>query len=120
MSRGTFNLRTASPPVSAKSATACCVDDATAAIDCSIERTRLQNARAEDCRTRLIPDVVTGKLDVHEAATKRPEVNPVAKGSRRAKTQAPSDSPILESIGDRLSLRTPAPHQSTVHRNRVR
>ena len=120
MSRGTVDLRTAFPPVPARTATARCVDDATAAIDCSIELTRLQYARPENCRTRLIPDVVTGKLDVREAATERPEVNPVAKGSRRAKTQAPSHSPVLESTGDRLSLRSPAPRQATVHRNRVR
>ena len=56
---------------------------------------------------RLIPGVVTGKLDVREAATERPDVDPLANRSRGDATQAPSDSPILESICDCLSLSGP-------------
>ena len=43
-------------------------DKATAGIDAAIARTRRQIELVQEYRTRLIADVVTGKLDVREAA----------------------------------------------------
>ena len=45
-----------------------CLDKSTAHIDASITRARRQIELIEEYRTRLIADVVTGKLDVREAA----------------------------------------------------
>ena len=54
------------------------LDKATAAIDTSISRTYRQMEVLHEYRTRLIADVVTGKLDVREAAAALPEVDPLA------------------------------------------
>ena len=48
-------------------------DKATTSIDTAIERTRRQIELMEEYRTRLISDVVTGKVDVREAAAQLPE-----------------------------------------------
>jgi restriction endonuclease S subunit len=45
---------------------------ATASIDSSIERTRREISLLREYRTRLIADVVAGKLDVREAASSLP------------------------------------------------
>ena len=80
------------PPSHEQTAIARYLDTTTTAIDRSIELTRRQIALAEEYRTRLISDVVTGKLDVREAAAELPAVDPAANGSRGARTQARSDS----------------------------
>ena len=49
------------------------LDRATVDIDDSIARARRQIELVEEYRTRLIADVVTGKLDVREAAARLPE-----------------------------------------------
>ena len=49
-----------------------------ATIDCSISRAQRQIDLLREYRTRLIADVVTGKLDVREAAAALPEVDPRA------------------------------------------
>ena len=49
------------------------LDKATADLDDSIARTRRQIELVEEYRTRLIADVVTGKLDVREAAARLPD-----------------------------------------------
>ena len=49
------------------------LDKATADIDAAIARTHRQIELIEEYRTRLIADVVTGKLDVREAAAGLPE-----------------------------------------------
>ena len=49
------------------------LDKATASIDTAIDRTRRQIELMEEYRTRLISDVVTGKIDVREAAAQLPE-----------------------------------------------
>ena len=46
---------------------------ATAAVDHAIARTRRQIELVQEYRTRLIADVVTGKLDVREAAAQLPD-----------------------------------------------
>ena len=49
------------------------VDKATAEIDAAISRARRQIELLHEYRTRLIADVVTGKLDVREAAARLPD-----------------------------------------------
>ena len=44
----------------------------------NIERSRREIELVHEYRTRLITDVVTGKLDVREAAASLPEVDPLA------------------------------------------
>ena len=44
-------------------------------------------------RTRLISDVVTGKLEMRGAAARLPEVDPIASGNSRDRIQAPSNPP---------------------------
>ena len=62
------NLSIAIPPREEQSAIEDYLDKATADIDARIVRTRRQIELIEEYRTRLIADVVTGKLDVREAA----------------------------------------------------
>ena len=50
---------------------------ATAAVDTAITRAHCQIELLNEYRTRLIADVVTGKLDVREAAAALPEVDPL-------------------------------------------
>ena len=49
------------------------LDKATAGIDAAIARARRQIELIQEYRTRLIADVVTGKLDVREAAARLPD-----------------------------------------------
>ena len=49
------------------------LDKATAHIDTAITRARRQIELVEEYRTRLIADVVTGKLDVRAAAARLPD-----------------------------------------------
>ena len=52
----------------------------TANISLNIERARRQGDLLQEYRTRLIADVVTGKLDVRRAAATLPKVDPLARG----------------------------------------
>ena len=61
------------PPVSEQTAIVEYLDKATADIDTAIARARRQIELMEEYRTRLIADVVTGKLDVREAASRLPD-----------------------------------------------
>ena len=54
------------------------LDNTTATIDRTLEFTRCQIALLKEYRTRLIADVVTGKVDVREAAVRLPETDPLA------------------------------------------
>ena len=60
------------PPLSEQTAIVEHLDKATADIDTAITRARRQIELLEEYRTRLIADVVTGKLDVREAAAQLP------------------------------------------------
>ena len=86
------SMRIPLPPLPEQTAIARYLDDATATIDRTIELTRSQIALAEEYRTRLISDVVTGKLDVREAAAELPKADPDGNGSRGARTQAQANS----------------------------
>ena len=63
-------IRTAVPPLPEQNAIVAHLDKAMAEIDSAIARVRRQVELLHEYRTRLIADVVTGKLDVREAAAK--------------------------------------------------
>ena len=67
------NFPVALPPLTEQSIIVEYLDKATAAKDLAIARTRRQIDLVQEYRTRLIADVVTGKLDVREAAAQLPE-----------------------------------------------
>ena len=61
------------PPLYEQAAIVEYLDKATAGIGAAIARARRQIELLEEYRTRLVADVVTGKLDVREAAAQLPE-----------------------------------------------
>ena len=66
-------MRLALPPLSEQTAIAAYLDETTADIDAAIARARRQIELLQEYRTRLTADVVTGKLDVREAASQLPD-----------------------------------------------
>ena len=66
------------PPLDEQAAIVRYLDKATADIDIATDRARRQIDLLKEYHTRLIADVVTGKLDVREAATGLPEVDLLA------------------------------------------
>ena len=61
------------PPLPEQIAIVAYLDKATSDIDTAISRTRCQIELLQEYRTRLIADVVTGKIDVREAAAGLPD-----------------------------------------------
>lgn len=61
------------PPFSEQAAIVAYLDKATADIDTAIDRARREIELLGEYRTRLIADVVTGKVDVREAVTELPD-----------------------------------------------
>ena len=88
------SLRMALPPIPEQRAMALFVGDADRRIQRYISATKRQIALLEEYRTRLIADVVTGKLDVRGATADLPEAEPVTTGNRRGinHTEAHSDA----------------------------
>ena len=80
------------------------MDKATAGIDAAIARARRQVELVEEYRTRLIADVVTGKLDVREAASQLPdedsEAEPIGENGPLADGQPGDLYSIDESVED--------------------
>ena len=68
-----LNLALPMPPTSEQKDIALHLVKATAAIDVAVARTRSQIELVQEYRTRLIADVVTGKLDVRDAAAQLPD-----------------------------------------------
>ena len=66
------NFSVAVPPIKEQSAIVEHVEKVNAGIDSAIGRARRQIELLQEYRTRLIADVVTGKLDVREAAARLP------------------------------------------------
>ena len=66
-------FRVALPPRDEQAAIAHYLDEATASIDTAIAHARRQIELLREYRTRLIADVVTGKLDVRAAAADLPD-----------------------------------------------
>ena len=67
------SAKLALPPAYERTAIVEHVEKATADIDSAVARTRQQIELVQEYRTRLIADVVTGKLDVREAAAQLPD-----------------------------------------------
>ena len=65
------------PPLSEQVAIVHYLDKATTGIGTTISRTQRQIDLLSEYRTRLISDVVTGKLDIREVAARLPEVDPL-------------------------------------------
>ena len=61
------------PPLDEQTAIVEHLDKTTAGIDAAISRARRQTELLREYRTRLIADIVTGKLDVRETAANLPE-----------------------------------------------
>ena len=68
-----FDIRLPVPPLLEQQAIVEYVHRATTDVDATITRARRQIELVEEYRTRLIADLVTGKLDVREAAAQLPE-----------------------------------------------
>ena len=66
------------PPLREQQAIVDAVRETSTETDVRIERSQRQIALLEEYRTRLIADVVTGKLDVREAAAALPDIDPLA------------------------------------------
>ena len=63
------------PPLTEQTAIVAHLDKLTSDIDAAIAHTRREIELLEEYRTRLIADVVTGKLDVREAVSNLPDVD---------------------------------------------
>ncbi len=88
------NFPVALPPLSEQAPIVEHLDEGAASIDVAIARARRQIDLFQEYRTRLIADVVTGKLDVREAAAPLPEVDALdVDGSRRESEANTSVSP---------------------------
>ena len=70
-----FRVDVPFPPIDEQQHIAQAVDRAMDQIAASIERSRRQIGSLREYRARLIADVVTGKLDVREAAAGLPETD---------------------------------------------
>lgn len=77
------------PPLSEQTAIVEYLDQATAEIDTAIARANREIELLDEYRTRLIADVVTGKLDVRKAAMALPEVDPIAEESEMNDASVP-------------------------------
>ena len=71
-----FEVPVPVPPVAEQFAITLYLDSALGDVDRSVERIKSELTLLNEYRTRLIADVVTGKLDVWEAAADLPEVDP--------------------------------------------
>ena len=68
------------PPVDEQGAIASFLDDETKRLNTLIWNCGKQQEAMREYRTRLIADVVTGKLDVREAAASLPNLDPIGEG----------------------------------------
>jgi type I restriction enzyme, S subunit len=72
------SIRLCRPPLVEQQAIVEAIEDSTHGINTAIARTEREIALMQEYRTRLTADIVTGKLDVREAAAKLPEVEGLA------------------------------------------
>ena len=87
------------PPLSEQAAIARYLDHADRRSQRHISATQRQIALLREYRTRLIADVVTGKLDVRDAAADLPETDPLARNRDRADT-IPAESNLHSTAHD--------------------
>ena len=92
------------PPVDVQQAIVDYLDKAAAHIDAAITRARRQIELLQEYRTRLIADVVTGKLDVRAAAARLPNETddraPIAESGRLAENIDGSVRDANEAVGE--------------------
>lgn len=69
------------PPLSEQTAIADAIEASTTDLDAAITRTNREIALIQEYRTRLTADIVTGKLDVREAASRLPDAPSETDGS---------------------------------------
>ena len=91
-------LLIAAPPVTEQDRIAAFLDDEQSKIAVAIGNCRREQALLYEYRTRLIADVVTGKLDVREAAVALPEVDPLAAEDGLDNTFDTGADPALEEL----------------------
>ncbi|WP_045221804.1 restriction endonuclease subunit S [Desulfonatronum thioautotrophicum] len=72
-----LNISYLCPPLKEQEAILAWLHDATATLDTTITRAQREIDLLTEYRTRLIADVVTGKVDVREVAAGLPEVDPL-------------------------------------------
>ncbi len=80
-------LKVLLPPVEQQRKILVALNEETKPVNTTISRIEREIELLREYRTRLIADVVTGKLDVREAAARLPEVE-----------SAPADEPVLEEM----------------------
>ena len=90
------NFKIVVPPIPEQSAIVEYLDKATTDTDSAIDRTRHEIDLLHEYRTRLIADIVTGKLDVQDAAAELPEVDPLAEEDSDDTIHAVVDSNLEE------------------------
>ena len=78
------------PPAEEQVAIVSFLDQATADLDMAVSSTQRQINLLSEYRTRLISDVVTGKLDIREAAAALPEVDPLETEADSEETLEPT------------------------------
>ena len=71
------SMRIPIPPIAERAALVAKLKASTIAVDLAIESLVRELTLLKEYRTRLISDVVTGKLDVREEAAKLPEIDPM-------------------------------------------
>ena len=91
------------PPLAEQISIVRYLDKTTAYIDTAIVRARSQVDLLKEYRTRLIADVVTGKLDVREAAAGLPEVDSLANEFDALTTQATETGMMAQEDATELS-----------------
>ena len=89
-------LGLALPPLPEQAAIAAYIDKATADIDTAAARANREIELLREYRTRLIADVVTGELDVREAAAALSEVDPLAADDDAGDVPDAGDAPSFD------------------------
>ena len=84
------------PPTSEQKAIVSFLDAAVAPNDRSLDDIRRQTNLLREYRTRLIADVVTGKLDVREVAAKLPEIDHLASDDQTDELLDASKTPAFD------------------------
>ena len=85
-------FRVPSPPFGEQTAIVGFLDYAVRRIRAAISAAQRQIALLREYRTRLIADVVTGKLDVREASARLPETGPLSADRNRTETIPPESN----------------------------
>ena len=71
-------MKVLKPPFSEQLKLVKAINDQTRVLELAVTRAESEISLLREYRTRLIADVVTGKLDVRDAAARLPEVDPLA------------------------------------------